>query len=396
MTESKGLLRGLFFGVLICIFSTGTQTASARVDNLSNYSPNPAAVQNIPDNRFYNLGLGIIESMNLTDKPYLIASGMIGTHVYDPDTLEEILSSNEELPVVFYGGSLGGIPAVAWSPDELTLALGASNGKLYLWNVQSYQPVRMIEFGEPDNFITGLAWSPDANMIAAQIMFDAISLWNIETGLNIQNFENHIYTTSSLDFSSHGNLLASVGDLNTSALVWNLESRELVDDFKKGHEHQWNVAFSPDSSMLAVGSDEGEVTIRNLNTGRVNRVLEGLPADVNSIYWSSNSDIVASSADLSGFNDIDATIPAVTDAVAIWDVQTGELEHLFENQTYVALRPDGNIMASVDSFDQILLQDFSSGALLQTLTAPENTFYLQWSFDGSIFASTNTVVTLWN
>ncbi|MBN8619444.1 MAG: hypothetical protein J0L63_11095 [Anaerolineae bacterium] len=391
--------RLLTLQVLVILLSI-TQVSAFELAEKPTNSSQVNSEKAIPSKQFYNVGLGKVNESSLPEKEYLIASGEIGTYVYDSETLELLLSSKVEIPVTFHGSSNDGIHSIAWSPNELTLALGAGNGKLYFWNAQQHEPIRMIKFDEGNKLVTGLAWSPDSTEIAAQIMFDVIKVWNTETGESIQSFDSKIYTTANLEFSPDGKLIASVSDLNTSVVVWSIETGKPVYTFKDsaGDIHQWSVAFSPDGSMLATGSGKGEISIRNLSTGEISRVLTGLTRDVSDIDWSRDgTTIVASSTDLVGFSSIDSATPAVDEGlIGIWDAKSGHIQHSFNTQSHVALSYDGTIIASTNDSNQIRLQDTSSGKIINTLTSPKNIFDLKWSFDGSMLASTNTVVTVWN
>jgi WD40 repeat protein len=357
--------------ILLTLTQFSAPELAAKPTNSFQNSHEVNSDKTIPSKQFYHVGLGSVNEDSLSDKEYLIASGEIGTYVYDSETLELLLSSKAEIPVTFHGSSNDGIHSLAWSPNDLTLALGAGNGKLYLWNTQQHQPIRVIKFDEGNKLVTGLAWSPDSTEIAAQIMFDVIKVWNAETGETLQSFDNKIYTTAYLEFSPDGKLIASVGDLNTSVVVWSIETGKPLYTFKDFAEgiHQWSVAFSPNGSTLATGSDKGEITIRNLSTGEISKVLTGLTRDVSDINWSPDGNtVVASSTDLVGLSNIDGATPVMNEnSTIIWDTKSGYIQYSFNDQSQVALSHDGTIIASTNASNQILLQDTGSGKIINTL-----------------------------
>lgn len=62
-----------------------------------------------------------------------------------------------------WDGHPGGIGALAWAPTGRRLASGANKG-VYLWNVGSWEPVKVLEF---PGAAVSLAWSRDGRALAA-------------------------------------------------------------------------------------------------------------------------------------------------------------------------------------------------------------------------------------
>jgi WD40 repeat protein len=96
------------------------------------------------------------------------------------------------------------------------------------------------------------------------------------------------------------------------------------------------VAFSPDGTRLASGSQEGLVTVWDASTGKEFLMLRGHARAVSSVAFSPDGDRIASASQ-------DHT-------VKIWDASTGQevlaLSGFDEPVESVAFSPDGRYLAS--------------------------------------------------
>jgi len=146
-----------------------------------------------------------------------------------------------------------------------------------------------------------------------------------------------------------------------------------------GHTNMVNsVAFSPDSSILASGSDDHTISLWSVASGAEILTLPGHPFYVRSVAFSPDGRKLASGS-------WDKT-------VKIWSVESGTELRTLSGHTgeieSVAFSPDGSILASGSHDHTIKLWSVASGTVLRTLSGhSEWVVSVTFSPDGSMLAS---------
>ncbi|MBI3412307.1 MAG: WD40 repeat domain-containing protein [Planctomycetes bacterium] len=163
-----------------------------------------------------------------------------------------------------------------------------------------------------------------------------------------------------LAFSADGNWLAASSgepDEGGDLVVWNLKARkaQFIHREKTGIP---SVAFSPDSSLLAVGGFGDECKLLDAATGKPRTVLAGHGEAARGVAFSPDGKVLA--------------VGCYDHNIRLWDVQAAKLLHTLEghgDRVYdVAFSHDGTRLASVGPDKSIRIWDWKEGKLQKSFS----------------------------
>jgi len=198
----------------------------------------------------------------------------------------------------------------------------------------------------------------------------------------------HKKPVNSIAFSHDGKTLASGSD-DTDVILWDLTSGRRIKTLS-GHSN-WvrYVAFSPDGRTLASGSRDETIILWDIATGIKLKTLNGHSNDVSSIAFSPDGRTLASGS-------LDRT-------VILWDIATGiklkTLNGHSNDVSSIAFSPDGRTLASGSRDETIILWDIATGIKLKTLSDHSNrdrVGFVAFNPDGKTLASGGWGVVLWD
>lgn len=226
--------------------------------------------------------------------------------------------------------------SVAFNASGSMLAVGGLHPSVQLWSVPYGSLVRTV--GRSIRRVEHVAFSPDGRLLAtgnADRNDWTIQLLGVRVGHGLWRLEGHTSWVNSVAFSPDGRFLVS-GSSDTTARLWDVQSRQVIW-LLKVHAGSVNTAvFSPDGLLLATGSDDTTVRVWEIRGRRELWRIEDYPAEVRSITFSQDGRLLA----------VAGTHPSVQ----VWDVAeqqlvwtTGEHQGIV---SCVAFSPDGRLLAT--------------------------------------------------
>lgn len=163
---------------------------------------------------------------------------------------------------------LPSMPQLAsFASDSEDLALAFTDHRISVLRLPRGEEVTTFRLNEGD--VTALAISPDGSLIAAGDDEGKIIVWNTRTAFPIVTFHVLEKAVENLTFSPKGSMLASAFKFDDKVFVYALPEGKLVGKFPW---NKWGVrciAFSSDSTLLAIGAGDGTVRIWDLNDRRL-------------------------------------------------------------------------------------------------------------------------------
>ena len=305
---------------------------------------------NLPEDAKVRLGKGRIAEMQYSPdgKLLAVASG-IGIWLYDVATRREIALLTEHTSVV---------DRLAFSPDGRTFVSGSENGTILLWGYNSadgsmgVQTRFTVDRGEFSNL--NLAFSPDGRTLAGG-SGDTIRFWDTVTGEQksaITSFNNF------LSFSPDGATIIVCVNREGTIGLWNPVTGKHKKMIPGDIDRVVSVALSPNGKTIAMGSSDGRIYLRDLDTIENKITLSGHKRQVWSLAFSSDGKTLASGS-------FDQTI-------RLWDSHTGEHKKTLMGHTSlvrsIAFSPDGKTIASSSSDGTIRFWEADTSNLKNIIT----------------------------
>jgi WD40 repeat protein len=186
------------------------------------------------------------------------------------------------------------IQKIAFSQDSTKLASGASDGTIKIWDI-SAENSECSEYEGHDRAVSSVAISPNSKWLASLAEDNTVKIWDLANGacirtLKIGENNNRIGWTTEVVFSPDSTRFALVS--NCTPYIWDVESGKCLHTLKTADPRDArSVAFSNDSSRLAsVGQD---AVIWDVQTGTCLRLLEVENSFVRCVAFSPDSTWIA-------------------------------------------------------------------------------------------------------
>lgn len=201
----------------------------------------------------------------------------------------------------------------------------------------NYQNIVRINKWDVQNIkkITGIVLSPDKNKVALFTFRSGEQWWlelrGAESGDLFWEVNVGIATYNALAFSPDGSLLAT-GTGEGDVRIWDTSRGDLIQTLK-GHNYAVRyILFSPDGSMLASGASDNTARVWQVSSGE-SRSVYRIKTDVRDIAWSPNSRYLAVTSNYINVYDV----PSQNEDPIVFYDQVGETRNLGE----VSFSPNG-------------------------------------------------------
>jgi RNA polymerase sigma factor (sigma-70 family) len=279
------------------------------------------------------------------------------------------------------------VNAIALSPDGKILVSGGDDGRVKLWDVNTGRTkallCRFLDLGKHADQrqahagrVWSVAFSPDGKTLASGADDRVVRLWEVGTGgeraMGLCGF--FVYAVT---FSPDGRHLASAG--GNAPAAFDRDQRMIFKNFPKGggqfKEHGevkvWDlgtakgrtllhrtagrvlsVAFSPDSKTLASGGRDGFVRLWDVKTGTERKRFRQPNHCVTAVAFSPDGKTLA---EVTGWDDSDRAPPPreEDDRVSLRDLASGRVRARLKGHvgwvTALAFSPDGKILATASA-----------------------------------------------
>ncbi|HEU67616.1 MAG TPA: WD40 repeat domain-containing protein [Candidatus Acetothermia bacterium] len=256
-----------------------------------------------------------------------------------------------------------GIHALAFSPDAKTLATGAYEGEVALWDVVLGEKVAVFLAHDPATHrssVLAVGFSAGGTRLAACFGSGKVVVWDTGTGEEILAFE--VYASRYVLYPPPEETPPALGTPAVRAGV--VVSGPFVTD----------AAFSPDLTLLATGSLDGRIRLWDVSSGDHVSTLESVGAALRPILFSPDGRAIAAWVGDEG--------------IQLWDLMTGRPTVLVRGLTTpLAFSPGGDVLAVADG-PRILLWNLSANELAGILVGHEGEVALaSFSPHGGLLAS---------
>ena len=254
---------------------------------------------------------------------------------------------------------------VLFSSDGSTLVALYAAPSLYSGIMRAYSYIRVYDSTDGDligsiggftNPVQDFAYSPDGKLLVVGFVDGSLMLWDVKSGKTIFGARHMNAPAWKVVYSQDSKfLLIQRADELEVRLASNgaLVSRYGMAEF----------AVSPVGNLFALGDTEGNIQIREIDTGRKVISIKAHEDRIYSIAFSADGLYIASSG-----KDCD---------IKLWDLASGELLHYFEEtvvdayeidspsrifSTYLEFIPNKNMLIGFGSWGTVVNWNVNSGA----------------------------------
>ncbi|HEC45161.1 MAG TPA: WD40 repeat domain-containing protein [Bacteroides sp.] len=280
-------------------------------------------------------------------KRFLILSSILACMV-SPSKLEA--QADEDLLLTFKGHK-GPVYSLAVHPDGSTIATGAEDLLIHLWDPVSGEILKTLEgHAKPVKY---LCFSNDGRYLLSAGSTD-IRIWDLEEG-GYKKYVKHVTHVYNVNFNSDASRFLSTS-LKPKFIEWDRKERQVINEYEL-HDRSCLVAdYSPDNTKIASGSLDRTIKITDAETGEIIHSISAHGENILSLDFSPNGTLLASAS--------------MDKNIKLWNVETGKIHKLLGGHAhavvYVRFSPDGRYLLSASYDKTAKLWELSTGNCVYT------------------------------
>jgi GTPase SAR1 family protein/DNA-directed RNA polymerase subunit RPC12/RpoP len=151
--------------------------------------------------------------------------------------------------------------AAALSTDGKRLLTGGHAGKMALWNLDDGQRLATMKHGP---FVNSVAITADGRRGFSGSDDNTVKIWDLEAGSCLGTLEGHGDHVYSVALSPNGTWIASAGFNDNTVRLWDWKTGGCLQVIEQC-KYPISVAFSPNGSLLVVGTTRGPIYVYRLS-----------------------------------------------------------------------------------------------------------------------------------
>ncbi|MCC6428685.1 MAG: WD40 repeat domain-containing protein [Phycisphaerales bacterium] len=276
--------------------------------------------------------------------------------------------------------------SVCFSPDSSLLVAGSDFDWAKVYRVSDSAEVATL--GHPDD-VNAVAFSPDGRTLATGAGNGSIALWNCADWKQTATLCGHTASVSSLSWAPGGSAIVS-GGADRSLRSWDPTRKDYGGGIRTTvGTSNYSVAFSPDGGLLACSAYNGKVTLMDSHTG------------ISTAQWLAHDGSPACTA---AFSPDGKSVASCSwdKTVRIFTLQTREQTAKVDcgaGVTYIAWDTASQLLAAALTNGKTALIDAKTAGIVRTLEGHErNVQSVDFSADGRylVTAGTDRTARLWD
>lgn len=253
-------------------------------------------------------------------------------------------------------GHNGPVTSLVFSPDGHVIVSGSLDASLGVWDAQTGQFRNRLDHGHTRG-VTAVAYSLDGNRIVSSSQDQLLCVWDMtRPEIPITRFNGHTGDVRSVAFSPDGHHIVSGADDKTIR-VWRAETKLGVDVvFEDKGSSVSSVAISSDAKWMVNRNRDQIARVQSVTddaTTGTGMILQDQAGEIGCVSLSPNGHWIA--------------IGSEDRNVHVWDLQTGWHECTLEGHTdvisSVAFLPDGRRLVSASHDASLRIWDVGKQAL---------------------------------